>query len=306
MLFLPEIALRLQTFFTKMEKTQIQTEKEGYKHLLDVDAVFKKKGPKLYRFIPKFFFRYLKKITHEDELNDALYRLYPKKNFEFLEEILNNEFKVKIEVKNFDLLPETGRYIIVSNHPVGGIDGMSLMHLVGKKRPDLKSLSNDILLEVPPLKELFAPVNKHGRSTHETVKILDELFASDQVVLIFPAGLVSRKQKGGISDLEWKKTFISRAIKYQRDIVPVYIEGRNSDFFYNLARWRTRLGIKLNIEMLYLVDEMFKQRGKKITLTFGEPISYTTFTNELSHQQWAERMKRHIYKIAQGQLQFNM
>ncbi len=287
-----------------MTNNPLKPAKEGYRQLLDVDSVFKKKGPKLYPYIPKFIISYLKKIVHQDELNDALYRLYPKKNFEFLEEILNNEFKVEIAVNNFELLPKDGRFIVIGNHPLGGIDGMALMHLVGKKRPDLKSLSNDILLELDPLKDLFAPVNKHGRSTHETVKILDELFASEQVVLIFPAGLVSRKQKDIIYDLEWKKTFITKAIKYQRDIVPVYIEGRNSDFFYNLARWRGRLGIKLNLEMLYLVDEMFRQRGKKVTLTFGEPVSYTTFTNELTHQQWADSLKRHVYNIAKGQLQF--
>lgn len=288
-----------------MTNYPLDLQKEGFRRLLDVDSVFKKKGPKLYPYIPKFIISYLKKIVHQDELNDALYRMYPKKNFEFLEEVLKNEFKVEIEEKNFDLLPGKGRFIVVANHPLGGIDGMAIMHLIGKKRPDLKSLSNDILLELEPLKDLFAPVNKHGKSTHETVKILDELFASDQVVLIFPAGLVSRKQKGGIYDLDWKKTFISKAVKYQRDIVPVYIEGRNSAFFYNLARWRGLLGIKLNIEMLYLVDEMFRQKGKKITLTFGEPISYTTFTNERTHQQWADSIKTHVYNIAKGQLKFN-
>jgi len=287
-----------------MTSNNFEKGKEGYKDLLDVDSVFKIKGPKIYPYIPKFFIKYLKKIIHQDYMNEALYRLYPLKNFEFLEEILQNEFKVEVVAKNYDLLPREGRYIVVSNHPLGGMDGMALMHLVGKKRTDLKFISNDILLEMPSLRELFAPVNMHGRSTHDTVRILDELFSSDQVVLIFPAGLVSRKQKGGIYDLEWKKTFITKAIKYERDIVPVHIDGKNSRFFYNLARWRKRLGIKWNIEMLYLVDEMFKQRNKKITVTFGEPVSCATFTSELTHQQWAERMKAHVYSIAEGNLKF--
>jgi putative hemolysin len=287
-----------------MTDHQIEEVKEEFKDFLDVDSVFRKKGAKIYPYIPKFIIRYLERIVHQDEMNDALRRLHHLKNFDFLEEILLNEFKVEIFAKNYEHLPSKGRYIIVANHPLGGLDGMALMHLVGQKRKDLKFLSNDILMELKSLRDLFVPVNKHGRNTHETVKMLDEFFSSDAVVLIFPAGLVSRKQKGGIYDLEWKKTFVSKAIKYKRDIIPVYIEGKNSRFFYNLARWRKRLRIKANIEMLYLPDEMFKQKDKKITITFGEPVSYTTFTNELTHQQWAERMKAHVYGMPKGELFF--
>jgi putative hemolysin len=287
-----------------MTNNQIEGVKEEFRDFLNVDSVFRKKGAKIYPYIPKFIIRYLERIVHQDEMNVALRRLHHLKNLEFLEEILLNEFKVEIFSKNFENLPSNGRFIIVANHPLGGMDGMALMHLVGQKRKDLKFLSNDILMELKSLRDLFVPVNKHGRNTHETVKMLDELFSSDAVVLIFPAGLVSRKQKGGIYDLDWKKTFISKAIKYKRDIIPVYIEGKNSRFFYNLARWRKRLRIKANIEMLYLPDEMFKQKNKKITITFGEPVSYTAFTNEMTHQQWAERMKAHVYGIPKGKLLF--
>jgi putative hemolysin len=287
-----------------MTNNQIEGVKEEFRDFLNVDSVFRKKGAKIYPYIPKFIIRYLERIVHQDEMNVALRRLHHLKNLEFLEEILLNEFKVEIFSKNFENLPSNGRFIIVANHPLGGMDGMALMHLVGQKRKDLKFLSNDILMELKSLRDLFVPVNKHGRNTHETVKMLDELFSSDAVVLIFPAGLVSRKQKGGIYDLDWRKTFISKAIKYKRDIIPVYIEGKNSRFFYNLARWRKRLRIKANIEMLYLPDEMFKQKNKKITITFGEPVSYTAFTNEMTHQQWAERMKAHVYGIPKGKLLF--
>lgn len=287
-----------------MIDNQIEEVKEEFRDFLNVDSVFRKKGAKIYPFIPKFIIRYLERIVHQDEMNAALRRFHHLKNHDFLEQVLLNEFKVEIFSKNFENLPSNGRFIIVANHPLGGMDGMALMHLVGKKRKDLKFLSNDILMELKSLRDLFVPVNKHGRNTHETVKMLDELFSSDQIVLIFPAGLVSRKQKGGIYDLDWKKTFISKAIKYKRDIIPVYIDGENSQFFYNLARWRKRLRIKANIEMLYLPDEMFKQKNKKITITFGEPVSYTAFTNELTHQQWAERMKAHVYGIPKGELLF--
>lgn len=289
-----------------MTDSQLTEEKEEIRDFLNVDNVFQKKGRKIYPYIPGFLIRYIERIVHQDELNAALKRLHDKKNLEFLEHVLLNEFGVEIEARNFENLPADGRYIVAGNHPLGGMDGMALMHVVGKKRPDLKFLANDILLEIPNLRELFVPVNKHGRSTHETVRIMDELFSSDDTVLVFPAGLVSRKQKGGISDLDWKKTFITKSIKYERDIVPVHIDGENSQFFYNLARWRKRLRIKANIEMLYLADEMFKQKGKKITITFGEPVSYATFTRELTHQQWADRMKAHVYGLPGGNLQFKV
>jgi putative hemolysin len=148
------------------------------------------------------------------------------------------------------------------------------------------------------LKELFIPVNKHGKSGIESVKMINAQFASDELTLVFPAGLVSRKQDGGIiKDLEWKKSFITKARQYQRDIIPVYVEGNNSNFFYNLSRWRKRLGIKANIEMFYLMDEMYKQRGKKITIYFGEPIKYSIFDKTKTDEQWANYIKELVYKL---------
>ena len=279
---------------------------EPVKDFLDVDSVFRKKGKKIYPYIPKFVIRYLERIVHQDEMNAALHRLHHLDVHEFLKEILLNEFKVSIHTLNFENLPEEGRYIIASNHPLGGLDGMALMHVIGKKRKDFKFLANDILMELPNVKELFVPINKHGRNTHQAVHLLDELFRSEEAVLIFPAGLVSRKQKHGIYDLDWKKTFVTKAIKYQRDIIPVHIDGENSSFFYNLANWRKRLKIKSNIEMLYLPDEMFKQKNKNITITFGEPIPYATFTNVMTHQQWANRIKEHVYELPQGKLKFQV
>jgi len=269
------------------------------KPFIDINEVFRKKGGKLYHFIPKFFIRYLKKTIHEDELNDALRVYSDKQDFDFLKAILTERFTVDIEVRNEENIPRDGRYIIASNHPLGGLDGMALMHVIGKKRKDLKFFANDILLELPNLKNLFVPVNKHGRTNQENVRIIEELYESDQLVLIFPAGLVSRKQKRGIiKDLEWKKSFITKAIQHKRDIVPVYIDGKNSEFFYNLSRFRKRIGLNLNIEMLYLPDEMFRQADKKMTITFGKPVPYTFFTKSKSHIEWAQWMKEKIYDMA--------
>ncbi|MBW6478776.1 MAG: 1-acyl-sn-glycerol-3-phosphate acyltransferase [Bacteroidales bacterium] len=277
-----------------------QTAENPDKKFVDVDDVFRKKGGKLYPIIPKFLIRYLKRIIHEDELNEALYNYKDQMGLDFLEKLFTERFTAEIEVVNPENIPDRGRYIIASNHPLGGLDGMALMHVVGKKRKDIKFIANDILMELKNLRELFSPVNKHGRNTAEYVKLIDEMYESDQLVLVFPAGLVSRKQKGGIiKDLEWKKSFITKAVRHKRDIIPVYIEGRNSEFFYNMARWRKRLGIKANIEMLYLPDEMFKQTDKKITITFGRPIPYTFFTRAQTHLEWAQWVKEKVYEIGE-------
>ncbi len=277
-----------------------QTGNNPKKKFIDVDEVFRKKGGKLYPLIPKFLIRYLKRIIHEDELNETLDENKDQMGLNFLEKIFTERFTADIEVINPGNIPAQGRYIIASNHPLGGLDGMALMHVIGKKRKDIKFITNDILMDVRNLSDLFIPVNKHGRNSAEYVRLIDNMYESDQLVLIFPAGLVSRKQKGGIiKDLEWKKSFITKAIRHKRDIVPVYIEGRNSEFFYNLARLRKRLGIKANIEMLYLPDEMFKQTDKKMTITFGRPIPYTLFTKTQTHYEWAQWVKEKIYELGE-------
>ncbi len=268
--------------------------------LIDVDRVVRSKAGKAYRFIPRALIRYVERIVHQDEMNEALLEMKGLTGLDFVEAALIDRFGLDIEVINPENIPATGRYIVASNHPLGGLDGMALMHVIGKKRPDLKFISNDILMELHSLKDLFIGVNKHGRTNMEMVRTLEAHFASDILIMIFPAGLVSRRKNGVIRDLEWKKTFITKAIQHKRDIVPVYIEGRNSNFFYNLANWRKRLRIKVNLEMLYLPDEMFRQQNKKLRIIFGKAVPYTTFTKEYTHSQWAQKMKQHVYDLPEG------
>ncbi len=271
---------------------------------VDVDAVLRKKAGNIYPYIPGFIISYLKRVVHQDEINRILPGMSGYEGLPFIEKALIGELGIEIEVVDPELIPGKGRYVVVSNHPLGGLDGMALMHVIGKNRPDLQFISNDILLELSPLASLFAPVNKHGRNNKEAVALLDSLYASEMVVLVFPAGLVSRRQKGIIADLEWKKSFVTKAVQHKRDIVPVYIQGRNSDFFYNLANWRKRLRVKTNIEMLYLADELFKQRNNRIVIQFGKPIPYQTITRDFSHHAWAQKIKSHVYRIPQGELSF--
>jgi putative hemolysin len=269
------------------------------REFINIEKIFDEKNPKFSKLIPGFVFSYLKRVIHQDELNKALYEFRDKFGVEFLDGILD-KFGVKVETVGLENLPAEGRQIIVANHPLGGLDGMALMREIAKVRQDFLFPVNDLLMHLPNLKELFIPINKHG-SNADNIRLFNQTFASDKLLLYFPAGLVSRKQSGKIVDLEWKKTFLSKAIQYQRDIIPVHISGRNTDFFYNLARWRAKLGIKANIEMLYLVDEMFKQKDKLIRITFGKPIAVTTFDKRRPHAQWAELVKAHVYAIGRGE-----
>lgn len=262
---------------------------------IDLERVIKSKSESLNKALPRFIKSYLKRIIHQDEINKALYRNRDKTGLDFIAAILT-EFGAKLNFTGAENIENTPRFIIASNHPLGGLDGLALMHVAGKFRPDIVFPVNDILLNLPPIKNLFIPINKHG-SNAENAKIIDDTFASDKSILYFPAGLCSRKQSGGISDLEWKKSFITKARKHRRDIIPCHIDGRNSNWFYNLSRFRNRLGIKANIEMLYLVDEMYKQHDKTLTIIFGKPVPWQIFDKRHTDLEWAQLMKEHVYRL---------
>ena len=266
---------------------------------IDINKVIASKDPRLLKWIPGFILRYVKRIVHEEEINGALDRMGHLQGLPFIEAILK-EFNANIIVEGEARIPRDGKAIVVANHPLGGLDGLALMHVVGRVRKDIVFPVNDLLLNIPNLRGLFIPVNKHG-SNAANVRVFDETFSGDKMVLYFPAGLCSRKQKGVICDTEWKKSIITKARKYQRDIIPVHISGRNSNFFYRLANIRKSLRLKANIEMLYLVDEMYKQRNQDIIITFGNPISWQTFTQERKDKTWAELLKDHVYRLESNQ-----
>ncbi len=264
----------------------------------ELDRVIGNKNPALLKILPRFVLNYLKKVIHQDDLNEIIRNYGHLYGLDFLDACLKG-FGVKISYKGLENIPADGRWIVASNHPLGGLDGMALMWVIGKIRKDIVFPVNDLLMNVTNLKDLFIPINKHG-SNASNIRIIEDSFASDKAMLFFPAGLCSRKQRGGICDLEWKKSFIVKAKSYKRDIIPCYIYGRNSNWFYNLARLRTFLGIKSNIEMLYLVDEMFKQHDKEIIITFGKPISYTIFDKKKTDRTWAQLLKDHVYALEQN------
>ncbi|MDD2963478.1 MAG: 1-acyl-sn-glycerol-3-phosphate acyltransferase [Bacteroidales bacterium] len=263
--------------------------------MIDIDRVLAEKNPRLKRLLPRFLLRLIKRILHQDEINDFIMRHRHLEGLPFVRAVLS-DFQVTIRVVGQENLPEGGRFVVAANHPLGGLDGLALMQAVGDYRPDLVFPVNDLLLNIPNLRPLFLPVNKHGRNINLS-KMLDDTFSGSKALLYFPAGLCSRRQEGQVLDLEWKKTFVTKARQYQRDVVPVHIDGANRSFFYNLARFRVKLGIKANIEMFFLPDEMFRQKGKVITITFGKPVKWSSFTASRTDQQWAALLRELVYRL---------
>ncbi len=265
---------------------------------IDIDKVFEDKNPRLKRFIPKFLINYLKRITHQEEINQFIADKKDVYGIEYAEAIVAN-FGSKYKIKGEENIPKEGRYVFVANHPLGGMDGMVFVAAVGRFFKSIKFPVNDILMNLTNLRDIFLPINKHGSHSREAAMVIDNAYAGNDQMLMFPAGLVSRKQKDGtIEDLEWKPNFLKKAKTHNRDIIPVHISGRNTNRFYNLANWRKKLGIKANIEMLYLVDELYLQRNKTITITFGKPISISSVSTGKEGKAWAQKIKDEVYALS--------
>jgi putative hemolysin len=263
---------------------------------ISVEQAIKSKNPALYRRLPKFLIRWVERLIHQNEMSEFLKEHYNDSSIDFATNTIRF-FGASIAVENEENIPITGRKIVVSNHPLGGIDGLALISVLGRYRQDIIFPVNDLLMQLEPMRQVFIPLNKHGKNSTDAVKQLHQAFASDHVILYFPAGLCSRKQKSKICDLTWKKTIIAKAKEYQRDIVLAHFDGKNSNRFYRIAAWRKKLGIKANIEMILLPDEAFRQKGKTVTIRFGKTISYTHFDNSKTEQEWAAWLKKQVYLL---------
>lgn len=252
------------------------------------------------KHMPNWLFRKIQKLLHEDDINEVLTNYGHLSGVDFINALIA-DFNLELELQGVDNLMASDRILVASNHPLGGLDGIALIAAVGNHRGMTLTPVNDFLMFVKPLEPIFIPVNKVGSATadrEENIRLFNETFAGDATICYFPFGLCSRKTDDGkIQDLDWKKTFLTKSKAYQRDIVPVHIEGRNSNFFYNLARWRKKLNIKVNIEMAFLVNEFFNQRNKKLTISFGKPIPYQVFDRRFTDAQWAEKLRTFSYQL---------
>ncbi len=268
---------------------------------IDVNAVIASKSERLAKFTPKFLMRWLKKIIHQDELNSILEFSNGAIDVEFADKVLQwLNAKSNVKFIDRDSLDHEKRYIFVSNHPLGGLDGLTLISLIGKLFGGIKFVVNDILLNIVPMRNIFVPINKHGRMGKEYGERIHNAYASDDQILYFPAGLCSRLIDGQITDLEWKKNFIKQAKRYNRDIVPIYFGGQNSNFFYRLAKIRKFLGIKFNIEMIFLPDEMFRQKNSIFEVIIGEPVPISSIDSSKSLDEWCKVIREKCYELKQN------
>jgi len=264
--------------------------------IIDIRKAVRNSKSKFVRNLPGFIITFIKNLVRQDEMNGTIHRHRDKTGIPFVNDVLK-EWNIKIDIKGKENVPSSGRFVFVANHPVGGMDALSFLSAIHSFFPDVISPSNDLFNYIPNLKPLILGVNVFGTNTKDTVVKFNGLFESDSQIMIFPAGLVSRKTGGIITDPVWQKTFITKAIQHKRDVIPVFISGKNSNLFYNVDRLRKFLGIKLSIEIILLPREMHKQRNSTVTLTFGKPVSWQTFTNEKSHVEWAQSMKDVVYGL---------
>ena len=264
---------------------------------IDVDKVLRDRLTKHYKYIPRFVVRWLERTICQDKLNAILTKMAGKNSVDAATAALD-EMNITIDATGLEHLPE-GRFMFVSNHPLGGLDGLALISLLGNRYDKkIKFLVNDLLMAVEPLRGVFLPVNKYGNQARAAAVQIEEALQSDNQFITFPAGLCSRMQPdGSIADLPWQKAAVAHAINHQRDIVPIYFDAHNSRFFYRFAKWRKKLGIKFNIELIFLPKEMIKKSGSTLRVMIGEPIPWNTL-DAVHPKQEAARLRETVINMA--------
>ena len=267
---------------------------------IDIDKILRDKMGAKAKFVPSFAVNWLKRILHEDEVNQFLWDSRGLSGTEWLTECVRY-LDMTLQIEGLENLPnkDDGKlYTFVSNHPLGGQDGVALGSIIGKHYDGrFRYLVNDLLLNLPGLKPVSIGINKTGKQSRDFPRMVEAGFKSDNHILMFPAGLNSRKINGKIHDLEWKKTFIAKSVEYQRDVVPIFFGGRNSNRFYRIARFSDKYVKKVNIAMLFLVDEMYRNVGKTFRVVIGKPIPWQTFDKSRTSMEWAKYVEDMVYEL---------
>lgn len=266
---------------------------------IDIEKVLKDKMGAKAKFVPGFLVRWLKRIVHQDEINAFLWENRDKTGVEWLEACVSY-LDIKLEVEGKENLPaadDKRLYTLVSNHPLGGQDGVALGAIVGRHfEGRFRYLVNDLLMNLPGLAPLCIPINKTGSQSRNFPAMVKAGFESNNHMLMFPAGLCSRRHNGLIRDIPWSKTFISKSVEYQRDIIPIHFSGQNSNFFYRLANFSDRF-LPFNLAMIFLADEMYKNVHKSFQVKIGKPIPWQTFDKSKSPQEWAQFVREQVYSL---------
>lgn len=267
---------------------------------IDIDSILREKMGAKAKFVPAPFVRWLRHIIHQDEVNRYLWESRHLSGTEWLEECVRY-LDMTLIVDGMENLPDKddGRlYTFVSNHPLGGEDGVALGAIIGRHYDGrFRYLVNDLLMNLPGLAPVCIPINKTGKQSRNFPAMVESGFRSDNHMLMFPAGICSRRKKGEVRDVEWKKTFVVKSVEYKRDVVPIRFGGENSDFLYRLANFSDRYVKKVNIAMLFLVDEMYKNAHKTFRVAIGKPIPWQTFDKSRTPAQWAQYVKDKVYEL---------
>ncbi len=264
---------------------------------VDLQEIINERESVFLKRLPRFIVRLLEKIIHQDEINTLLKKYEGCNGQDFIWKMIS-ELNINLKVEGEENLPAQSRCFIVANHPFGIADGLAITSIASKKYGGFKSIGNDVYYYIPNLRDNIVAVNVFGKSNREYIlKALDELKSSDAPVTHFPAGLVSRLQKGRVRDKPWHKSLISRSISTERLVVPVYFHGRNSLLFYSLFLIRKLFRLPLNIELILLPHEFFRKRNKTIRARIGKPIHWQRFDASLTHYQWAQKVREYVYKM---------
>ena len=270
------------------------------KETIDIDKILVSKMGNKAKFVPRPFISWLKRIIHQDEVNKYLWESRHLSGTEWLEECVRY-LDMTIELVGEENLPkkDDGRlYTFVSNHPLGGEDGVALGAIIGRHYDGkFRYLVNDLLMNLPGLAPVCIPINKTGNQSRNFPAMVEAGLKSDNHMLMFPAGICSRKRGEEIRDIAWKKTFISKSVEYQRDVVPIHFGGQNSPFFYKLANFSDKYVKKVNLAMLFLVDEMYKNVHKTFRVAIGKPIPWQTFDKSKTATQWAQYVQDIVYEL---------
>ena len=264
--------------------------------VIDVEVALQEKIPDTYKKIPDVILRLIKKVIRQDDINQMIHESSHLHGIPLVDWALD-QFGVHIVVKGKEWIPKNGQFIFSANHPLGSLDGLAIITVVATIHKSVKFVANDLLRVIKGLEPVFLFIARFGEINRQNAREIKNTLASDAQIIVNPAGAVSKRNPVKISDLPWNKFFISKAIKYKRDVIPIHVQAKNSWLFYNIASFRKIFRIKSNLEMFLLPREMFNKGGEKITITIGKPIAHKTFNESRTHLEWAQKVREYVYLL---------
>ena len=278
------------------ESNEKYNERKDY--LLDINKML---GPKLRKKLPRFAVNFLKRRIHQDDINKIILAAEHYKGAEFFSDALKG-LNISYRTRGEEHLTTDKKYLFVCNHPLGGPEALIIGSVFHRLYGDgFRVPVTPLLAHLKPLAEFFVPVNNlSSKQSRDLGQRIADMFTSEQQVLVFPAGLCAREINGKITEMPWKKMFVTQARRYERDVVPIHISGHNSKWFFFLAKVSKLFKLKINLGMLYLVDELFKQCGNEFVITFGKPIPYTTFDKSKTDREWAAEIQEQVKALSEG------